>query len=59
MNNTFSFNRFKNLLLKDGKMYIRNYGTSLIVWCFSTCFSVQKPCRQSGSECYAHGRLWP
>ena len=33
MNNTFSFNRFKNLLLKDGKMYIRNYGTSLIVWC--------------------------
>ena len=33
MNNTFSFNRFKNLLLKDGKMYIRNYGTSHIVWC--------------------------
>ena len=33
MNNTFSFNRFKNLLLKDGKMYIRNYGTSLIVFC--------------------------
>ena len=33
MSNTFSFNRFKNLLLKDGKMYIRNYGTSLIVWC--------------------------
>ena len=33
MNNTFSFNRFKNLLLKDGKMYVRNYGTSLIVWC--------------------------
>ena len=33
MNNTFDFNRFKNLLLKDGKMYIRNYGTSLIVWC--------------------------
>ena len=33
MNNTFSFNRFKDLLLKDGKMYIRNYGTSLIVWC--------------------------
>ena len=33
MNNTFSFNRFKNLLLKDGKMYIRNFGTSLIVWC--------------------------
>ena len=33
MNNTFSFNRFKNLLLKDGKLYIRNYGTSLIVWC--------------------------
>ena len=33
MNNTFSFNRFKNLLLKDGMMYIRNFGTSLIVWC--------------------------
>ena len=33
MNNTFSFNRFKNLLLNDGKMYIRNFGTSLIVWC--------------------------
>ncbi len=33
MNNTFEFNRFKNLLLKDGKMYIRNFGTSLIVWC--------------------------
>ena len=33
MNNTFSFNRFKDLLLKDGKMYIRNFGTSLIVWC--------------------------
>ena len=33
MNNTFSFNRFKNLMLKDGKMYIRNFGTSLIVWC--------------------------
>lgn len=33
MNNTFSFNRFKNLLLKDGKMYFRNFGTSLIVWC--------------------------
>ena len=33
MNNTFSFNRFKNLLLKDSKMYIRNFGTSLIVWC--------------------------
>lgn len=33
MNNTFSFNRFKNLLLKDGKMYVRNFGTSLIVCC--------------------------
>lgn len=33
MNNTFAFNRLKNLLLKDGKMYIRNFGTSLIVWC--------------------------
>ena len=33
MNNTFSFNRFKNLLLKDGKMYIRSFGTSIIVFC--------------------------
>ena len=33
MNNTFSLNRFKNLLLKDGKMYVRNFGTSLIVFC--------------------------
>ena len=33
MNNTFAFNRFKNLLLKDGKMYIRNFGTGLIVFC--------------------------
>jgi len=33
MNNTFNFNRFKNLLLKDGKMYIRNFGTNLIVFC--------------------------
>ena len=33
MNNTFVFNRFKDLLLKDGRKYIRNFGTSLIVWC--------------------------
>ena len=33
MNNTFDFNRFKNLMLNDGKMYIRNFGTSLIVFC--------------------------
>ena len=33
MNNNFSFNRFKNLLLKDGKMYIRNFGTAIIVFC--------------------------
>ena len=33
MNNTFNFNRFKNLLLKDGKMYIRNFGTGIIVFC--------------------------
>ena len=33
MNNTFDFNRFKNLLVKDGKMYIRNFGTSIIVCC--------------------------
>ena len=36
MNNTFAFNRFKNLLLNDGKMYIRNFGTSLIVFCCMT-----------------------
>ena len=35
MNNTFAFNRFKNLLLKDGKMYIHNFGTELLVFC---CF---------------------
>ena len=33
MNSTFSFNRFKNLLLNDGKMYLRNFGISLIVFC--------------------------
>ena len=33
MNNTFNFNRFKSLLLNDGKMYIRNFGTGLIVFC--------------------------
>ena len=33
MNNAFSFNRFKNLLLNDGKMYLRNFGTSLLVIC--------------------------
>ena len=33
MNNTFSFTRFKDLLLKDGKMYFRNFGTGLIVFC--------------------------
>ena len=36
MNNTFSFNRFKNLLLKDGKTYIRNFGSTLIVFCCMT-----------------------
>jgi len=36
MNNTFSFNRFKNLLLNDGKMYIRNFGSTLIVLCCMT-----------------------
>ena len=36
MNNTFNFNRFRNLLLNDGKMYIRNFGTSLIVFCCMT-----------------------
>ena len=33
MNNTFAFNRFKNLLLKDGKMYFRNFGITLTVFC--------------------------
>lgn len=33
MNNTFEFNRFKNLLVNDGKMYFRNFGTALIVFC--------------------------
>ena len=33
MNNTFEFNRFKNLLVNDGKMYFRNFGTTLIVIC--------------------------
>ena len=33
MNNTFSFTRFVDLLLKDEKMYYRNFGTSLIVFC--------------------------
>ena len=36
MNNTFNFNRFKNLLMKDGKMYIRNFGSTLIVLCCMT-----------------------
>ncbi len=36
MNNTFSFNRFKNLLLKDGKMYLRNFGTTIIALCCMT-----------------------
>ena len=36
MNNTFAFNRFKNLLLNDGKMYIRNFGPTLIVFCCMT-----------------------
>ncbi len=33
MNNTFEINRFKNLLLKDGRRYFRNYGTGLVVFC--------------------------
>ena len=33
MNNTFSFTRFVDLLLKDEKTYYRNFGTSLIVFC--------------------------
>ena len=36
MNNTFSFNRFKKLLLKDGKTYYRNFGSTLIVFCCMT-----------------------
>ena len=33
MNNTFSFKRFKNLLLNDGKMYYRNFGIILLLLC--------------------------
>ena len=33
MNNTFSFKRFKNLLLNDGKMYYRNFGMMLLLLC--------------------------
>ena len=33
MNNTFSFNRFKNLLVLDFKKYFRNFSTMLIVFC--------------------------
>ena len=33
MNNTFAFNRFMNLLANDGKMYFRNFGISLVVFC--------------------------
>ena len=33
MNNTFTFNRFNNLLLKDGKSYFRNFGIGIIVCC--------------------------
>jgi hypothetical protein len=33
MNNTFSFKRFKNLLLNDGKMYYRNFGIMLLLLC--------------------------
>ena len=33
MNNTFAFDRFKNLLVNDGKKYFRNFGTALIVFC--------------------------
>lgn len=33
MNNTFAFNRFKNLLVNDGKMYFRNFGITLTVFC--------------------------
>lgn len=33
MNNTFSFNRFKNLLVSDCKKYFRNFSTMLIVFC--------------------------
>ena len=36
MNNTFAFNRFKKLLLNDGKTYIRNFGPTLIVFCCMT-----------------------
>lgn len=32
MNNTFDFKRFGQVLVKDWKNYIRNFGISLIVW---------------------------
>ena len=37
MNNIFSFSRFKNLLVNDAKMYIRNFGPGFVVFC---CFSI-------------------
>ena len=33
MNNTFSFKRFKDLLIHDGKMYYRNFGITLLIVC--------------------------
>ena len=36
MNNTFDINRFKKLLVNDAKMYIRNFGSPLIVFCCMT-----------------------
>lgn len=33
MNNTFDFNRFGNLLVYDGKKYIRNFGLTLAILC--------------------------
>lgn len=47
MNNTFSFKRFIKLLGKDNNMYLRNFGTSIIVfscmpavfWIFNLIFS--------------------
>ena len=38
MNNTFDFNRFKNLLVKDGRRYIRNYGGLIVFCCLNAIF---------------------
>ncbi len=66
MNNTFEFNRFKNLLLNDGKMYFRNFSTNLIVFCCLNAifwiFNLLFGSETVGvfvSVCSAYGQLWP